>query len=142
MCICGVKFMCQARAVINVVWWHSVSPSLFFRHSSVDPPLCLRSVFVPAPFLLRFKSLSRMGLTWDLLRTYLGLASDASKQFTSPNPFLDAKLRNLELAVRSSHTFRYDSIRFSWFFYSNAKTLSRRDLFSTTENKNHRYSGY
>ena len=42
---------------------------------------------------------SRMGLTWESLRTYMGLASDASGLFTSPNPFLDAKLRNSELSI-------------------------------------------
>ena len=75
-----------------------------------------------------------MGLTWDLLRTYLGLASDASKQFTSPNPFLDAKLRNLELAVRSSHTFRYDSIRFSCNFFFERKVAKSLRFILTTEN--------
>ena len=42
---------------------------------------------------------SRMGLTWESQGSYMGLASDASEQFMSPNPFLDAKLRKMELVV-------------------------------------------
>lgn len=41
---------------------------------AVMPPLILRSTFASSPFQVRFKSFARMGLTWDLHRSYLGTA--------------------------------------------------------------------
>ena len=45
---------------------------------AVMPPLILRSTFASSPFQVRFRSVpspfARMGLTWELHRSYLGTA--------------------------------------------------------------------
>ena len=41
---------------------------------AVMPPFYLRFKSVSGPFQVRFKSFARMGLTWELHRSYLGTA--------------------------------------------------------------------